>query len=151
MCIGISTPPSKTLAPLPCQAPPSPPNSANCPSPPFLGNPPLYYLLKVTKILGKISQFEFLVMTEKSIFAYKLFLSLKISDFFSVCVKISMPPWKKSLPLKVEVLSSPLPLFENLVGGSTPNKISLKKISTRCWKWRARRTELLYNNSHFSK
>ena len=35
------------------------------------------------------------------------------------------PPWKKApslsqqVPLKVEVLSSP-PLFENLVGGSTP-------------------------------
>ena len=30
------------------------------------------YLLKVTKSLGKISHFEFLVMTEKHIFAYKL-------------------------------------------------------------------------------
>ena len=38
------------------------------------------YLLKVTKFLGKISQFKFLVMTEKNIFAYKL-LSLNISDF----------------------------------------------------------------------
>ena len=40
--------------------------SANCPSPSFL---------------VKISQFEFLVMTEKNIFAYKLFLSLNISNF----------------------------------------------------------------------
>ena len=39
------------------------------------------YLLKVPKFLSKISQFEFLVMTEKNIFAYKLFLSLNISDF----------------------------------------------------------------------
>ena len=39
------------------------------------------YLLEVTKSLGKISQFEFLVITEKNIFAYKLFLSLNISDF----------------------------------------------------------------------
>ena len=39
------------------------------------------YLLKVIKFLGKISQFDFLVMTEKNIFAYKLFLSLNISDF----------------------------------------------------------------------
>ena len=31
------------------------------------------YLLKVTNILGKISQFEFLVITKKNIFAYKLF------------------------------------------------------------------------------
>ena len=39
------------------------------------------YLLKVTTFLGKISQFEFLVMTEKNICAYKLFLSLNILDF----------------------------------------------------------------------
>ena len=31
--------------------------------------------LKVTKFLGKISQFEFLVLTEKNTFAYKFFLS----------------------------------------------------------------------------
>ena len=35
------------------------------------------YLLNVTKFLGEISQFEF----EENIFAYKLFLSLNISDF----------------------------------------------------------------------
>ena len=29
------------------------------------------YLLKVTKFLGKISQFGFLVITKKNIFAYK--------------------------------------------------------------------------------
>ena len=39
------------------------------------------YLLKVTKFLVKISQFAFLVMSEKNNFAYKLFLSLNISDF----------------------------------------------------------------------
>ena len=38
------------------------------------------YLLKVTKLLLEISQFEFLAMTEKIFFAYKLFLSLSISD-----------------------------------------------------------------------
>ena len=38
-------------------------------------------ILRVTKFLGKISQCEFLVMTEKNIFAYQLFLSLNISDF----------------------------------------------------------------------
>ena len=45
------------------------------------------YLLKVTKFLVKISQFEFLVMTGKNIFVYKLFLLLNISDvifFFDV-------------------------------------------------------------------
>ena len=36
------------------------------------------YLLKVTKFLVEISQFEFLVMTEKNIFAHKLFLPLNI-------------------------------------------------------------------------
>ena len=53
------------------------------------------YLLKATKFLGKISQFEFLVMTEKSIFAYKFFLSLKISDFIFF-VKSATPPPEKS-------------------------------------------------------
>ena len=88
----------------------APLKSANCPSPPFLGNPPTIlvfreplplkvgffsespkyqsfsslissYLLKVTKFLGKISHFEFSVLTEKNIFAYKRYLSLNISDF----------------------------------------------------------------------
>ena len=40
------------------------------------------YLLKVTKSLGKISQFELLVMTEKNIFAYKLFFVIKYFRFF---------------------------------------------------------------------
>ena len=35
------------------------------------------HLLKVTKFLVKISQFEFLIMTEKNFFVYKPFLSLK--------------------------------------------------------------------------
>ena len=39
------------------------------------------YLLKVSKFLDDISQFEFLFMTEKNIFVYKLFLSQYISDF----------------------------------------------------------------------
>ena len=80
---------------------------------------------KVTKILVKISQFESLVMTEKNIFAHKHFLSLNISDFNLFFMwKLQTPPQKKvtplfpsNLPLKAEVLSSPL--FENLVGVST--------------------------------
>ena len=56
------------------------------------------YLLKVTKFLGKISQFEFLVMTEKNIFAYKLFLSLNISDFNLFLCENCNPP-EKSHPL----------------------------------------------------
>ena len=56
----------------------------------FFSAPPKYqrfssliplYLLKVTKFLSKISQFEFLVMVEKNIFACKPFLLLNISDF----------------------------------------------------------------------
>ena len=86
------------VEPLPHFLPSAPPKSANS----FLGNlSPLYwffvnppiksrtfqwspkisfsslklsYLLKVTKFLVKISYFEFLVMTEKNIFAYKLFV-----------------------------------------------------------------------------
>ena len=70
------------------------------------------YLLKVTKLLGKISQLEFLVVTEKNIFGYKLFLSLNISDFNLFDVKIATPPEKshpplsQQPPLKVDVLSS---------------------------------------------
>ena len=69
VCIGVSTlpPPQKHPLPLSCQAPVK---SANCPS-----------RLKVTKFSVKISQFEFLVMPERNIFVYKLFLLLNISDF----------------------------------------------------------------------
>ena len=66
-----------------------------------------------------MSQFEFLVMTEKNVFAYKLFLSLNISDFnlfftWKLHTPLPSPPSEKShpslpqqLPLKVEVLSNP--------------------------------------------
>ena len=64
-------------------------------------------------------------MTEKNIFAYKLFLLLNVLDF-NLFFRENCNPPEKSLPLfpsnpslKVEVLSNP-PLFENLVGGSTP-------------------------------
>ena len=73
------------------------------------------YLFIVTKFLNKISQFEFLVMTEKNIFDYKLFFSLNISDFnFYVKIAHPPPPLEKVIPvfpsnplLKVEVLSNP--------------------------------------------
>ena len=48
------------------------------------------YLLKETKLLVKISHCEFLVMTEKNIFVYKLLL-LNISDFSLFFVKIATP------------------------------------------------------------
>ena len=60
---------------------------------------PTSYLLKVTKLLSKILQFKFLVMTDKNIFVYKLFLSWIISDFivYFLC-KNCNPLWKKSPP-----------------------------------------------------
>ena len=71
------------------------------------------YILKITKFLGEISQFEFLVMTKKNIFAYKLFLLLNIShfNFFCVCengnpLRIVTPFSPAALPLKVDFLSS---------------------------------------------
>ena len=117
-------PPSKTPPPLSCQVPLK---SANCPSPPFRQSPPSIlvfceppplkvrffsepskysslstlipsYLLKVTKFLSKISQFEFLVMTEKNIFAYKLFLSLNISHFNLFFIRHLQLPLKKFTP-----------------------------------------------------
>ena len=68
------------------------------------------YLLKTTKFSGKISQFELLVMTEKNIFAYKLFFSLNISDFnlFFMWQFQTLSLFPSSTALKVEVLSSPL-------------------------------------------
>ena len=61
------------------------------------------YLLKVTKFLVKICQFEFLTMTEKIIFVYKLFLSLNISAFFFFLLffcKIATP-WKMLPPFSL--------------------------------------------------
>ena len=59
---------------------------------------PQYHLilLKVTKFLSKISKFEFLVITKKNIFAYKLFLSLNISNFNWLCNNCN--PLKKVTP-----------------------------------------------------
>ena len=64
-------------------------------------------------------------MSEKNIFIYKLFLSLSTSDFNLFLCKNCTPHWKRSPdlsqqpPLKMEIVSSLSPLFENLVGGST--------------------------------
>ena len=60
----------------------------------------LSYLLKVTKLLVKISQLEFLVMTEKKIF-----------------VKIATPTFPNILLYQLR--SCQASLFESLVGGST--------------------------------
>ena len=84
------------------------------------------YVLKVTKFLGNVSQFEFLVMTEKNIFAYKLVCHQIFQILIYFLCENYTPPWKMSPPLsqqppiKVEVLSSPTSLFKNLVGDSNP-------------------------------
>ena len=82
------------------------------------------YILKVTKFLGQVSQFEFLVMTKKNIFAYKLFLSLNISDFNLFLCQNCNPRLIKvtpSFPTTPSKSWGPVKhlLYENLVGGST--------------------------------
>ena len=138
VCIGVSVPsplrnttpsflPSTFLKSENCPSPlfrqPSPYILFFCEHPPYkmdflvnLKNIKVFHsyphLLKVTKFLVKILQFEFLVLTENSIFVYKPFLSLNISDFIFY-VKIAIPFPEKSYPLfpsnpslKTEVLSS---------------------------------------------
>ena len=61
-------------------------------------HPQYSYRLKVTKFLGRISQFGFLVITTKNIFAYKLLLSLNISDF-NLLRDNCTPPEKSHPPL----------------------------------------------------
>ena len=82
-------------------------------------------LFKVTKFFVKISQFEFLVTTEQSIFVYKLFLSLNIPDSikysFIFCRNIATSPEKSPLfpsnpPSKTWGPVKP-PIFEKLAGG----------------------------------
>ena len=52
----------------------------------------------------KISQLKFLVMTEKNIFVYKLFLSINISDFsYFLCKTVTPSPLKKSPPLSQQL------------------------------------------------
>ena len=56
------------------------------------------YLLKVTKFLVKLSQFEFLEKIQR-ILVYRLFLSLNIPDFSLFFVEILQPPMKKVTPI----------------------------------------------------
>ena len=113
VCIRVSPPPLKITIPLFFAKLPQPLNlqTVQAPPPPFQTiSPPIYWffvnppnnqifqripilkfssltsshlLTKVTKFVVEISQFKFLVMTEKSITVYKLFLLLNISDFSS--------------------------------------------------------------------
>ena len=72
------------------------------------------YLLKVTKWFTKISQFEFIVMTDKNIYVYKSFLLLNISVVSLFFMKNCNPSLRKAIPLffptnfplKIKVLSS---------------------------------------------
>ena len=79
-----------------------------------------------------MSQFEFLVMIEKKIFTYKVFLSLNILDFNLFFMWQLQTPWKKSPHLFSQEPPSEswgpvkAPLFENLVGGSTPRLLMQK-------------------------
>ena len=100
---GMTPPPLKnTNRPYSCQVPP-PPSPCKFSKPSLFRQsppPPQYWFflnpfqwtprmlrffilnpIKVTKFLVKIFQFELLAMTEKNIFAFKLFLLLNISDF----------------------------------------------------------------------
>ena len=55
-------------------------------------------VLKVTKFLVKISQFEFLVTTEQRLLVHKLFLSLNILNFSLFFVEKLQPLWKNLPP-----------------------------------------------------
>ena len=113
------------------------------------------YLLKVTKFLGKLFQFEFLVMTEKRIFAYKLFLSLNISDFnlflcencnpclIKVTTSFPATPSKSWGPVKH-------PLYENMVGDSTPPSCR-KEGCTHYNNSRLARNQILVSKLWYSK
>ena len=59
-----------------------------------------------------MSQFEFVVMTENNIFAYKLFLQLNISDFIfyvkiATILRKDTPLFFSNTHLEVEVLQRP--------------------------------------------
>ena len=123
VCIGVSTS-SKASPPLSCQAPPLQASlfkqfpiyigfSWILPKSGIFQWTPKYqsfssltpsYLLKVTKFLVEISQFEFLVMTEENIFGHKLFLLLNISDF-DLCENCNPSPWIYHLLISQQTLS----------------------------------------------
>ena len=80
----------------------------------FILNPILS--VKSTKFLVKISQFQFLVMTEKNVFVYKLFLSLNISDF-----SLSFFLVKIATPLKKVTPSFPATTLSKLRSCQAPH------------------------------
>ena len=81
-------------------------------------------------------------MTEKKIFAYKLFFQLNISDFNLFFLKIATPLPEKNHPTLCQQPPSksrgpvkPHPLLENLVGGSTPPPPPSRKGEGGCTLW----------------
>ena len=114
--LGITPPPMpppKKKKHYPTSFLPSPLKSTNYPSSSFLGNspsilvfhaPPFSESPKYESISSLIQSY---LMIEKNIFAYKIFLLLNISDFIFYVTIASHPPWKKSPPQKLEVLSNP--------------------------------------------
>ena len=94
MYIGVS-PPLSCQAPLNLQTVKGPLSKAL-----LLGNSPYisYLLLKVNKFLLKISQFEFLVMTEQSILVYKLFCHEIFQILIYFLSKTLQPSPEKSHP-----------------------------------------------------
>ena len=65
----------------------------------FIFNPIPSFKGNYSQILVKICQFKFLVMTEKNIFIYKLFLLLNISGFSLFFMQKLQPSEKNSPPL----------------------------------------------------
>ena len=73
-------------------------------------------LLKITKFLVKVSQFEFFVMTEKNIFIYRRschkqfqILVYLLRKKCIIPLKRSPPSFPPTPPLKIKVLSRPFP------------------------------------------
>ena len=100
------------------------------------------HLIKVTELFVKNPQFKFLVMTQKYIFVDKLSLSLNISDFsFFLCKNCNPFPWKNLPSFSLQLSSKTwdpvkLPLFENLVGGSSPHSAPKQRgrpAHCQCW------------------
>ena len=71
-----------------------------------------HLLLKVTKFLLKISQFEFFVMTGQKLFLFINFFVIKYSRFWFIFYWKSHPLFPSNPPLKTEVLQAPSPFWK---------------------------------------
>ena len=136
MCIGVLPPPPPLFF-FSCQAPLK---TANCSSPPLFRQSPLYIGFSWTPSMNvlhkhKISQFKFLVMTEKY-FCLETFFVIEYYFFVRLQPTTPHPPLWKKLPTLFQQSPSqgwgPVkpPLFENLVGGSNappPHPVAEKR------------------------